>query len=77
MEDFLLAHEIDFAASKRLHGIAPNTLLREAYMTFNEPKDGVRKTGLYCVILAFDPVERKILGERQYADSEYLAVADG
>lgn len=65
---------MDFAARKRVHGIAPNTLIREAYMTFNDPHTGVRHTGLYCVILAFDPVERKITGERQYADSEYAAV---
>ncbi|GEE00013.1 hypothetical protein nbrc107696_04590 [Gordonia spumicola] len=43
-------------------------------MTFNDPHTGVRKTGLYCVILAFDPVERLIIGERQYADLEYANV---
>ncbi|MFD5177066.1 hypothetical protein ACFWM1_14730 [Nocardia sp. NPDC058379] len=58
------------AAEKRVHAVAENTLLREAFMTFNT-LDGERVTGLYLVVMAFDPGLKLISGERMYTDPNF------
>ncbi|BBZ10046.1 hypothetical protein MBRA_02410 [Mycobacterium branderi] len=57
----------DVAAEKRIHAVAENTLLREAVMSFND-LEGKRVSGLYLVVLAFDPELKLISGERMYMD---------
>lgn len=60
----------DVAAEKRVHAMAANTLLREAFMSFNS-LEGERLTGLYLVVMAFDPELKKISGERMYMDPNF------
>lgn len=60
----------DVAAEKRVHAIASNTLLREAFMSFNT-LDGDRVTGLYLVVMSFDPDLKLISGERMYMDPNF------
>lgn len=55
------------AAQRRVHAVADNTLIREAHITFENAR-GERVTGVYCVILEFDPDLKKIKGERMYLD---------
>ncbi|WP_176594352.1 hypothetical protein [Sphingobium sp. EM0848] len=55
------------AAKRRVHAVARNTLIREAHVTFNT-SEGERVTGLYMVVMEFDPELKKIAGERMYAD---------
>jgi hypothetical protein len=62
----------DIAAEMRVHAIAANTLIREACVSFNLA-DGRRVTGLYSVIMAFDPEQKKITGERMYMDTNFAA----
>lgn len=57
----------DVAAERRIHAVAANTLLREAYMTFNT-REGERVNGLYLVVMSFDPEAKLISGERMYTD---------
>lgn len=57
----------EVAAERRVHGIATNTLLREAHMTFTT-RQGERVNGLYLVVMSFDPEARLISGERMYTD---------
>ncbi|MGU3498754.1 hypothetical protein [Mycobacterium sp. C31M] len=57
----------DVAAEKRIHATSENTLLREAVMSFNN-LEGKRVSGLYLVVLAFDPDLKLISGERMYMD---------
>ena len=57
----------DVAAERRVHAVAANTLLREAFMTFNT-LEGERVTGLYLVVMAFDSERKLISGERMYMD---------
>lgn len=57
-------------AEKRVHAVAPNTLAREAFVMFNTP-DGRRVTGQYMAVIAYDPVEKLIIGERLYMDSSF------
>ena len=57
----------DVAAKKRIHAVSENSLLREAVMSFNN-LEGKRVSGLYLVVLAFDPVLKLISGERMYMD---------
>jgi hypothetical protein len=56
------------ASKKRVHGAGPNTLFREAWISF-DTKDGKRHTGQYMAVIEFDPVLKKIKSERQYGDS--------
>ncbi|MGW4125430.1 hypothetical protein [Nocardia sp. NPDC004711] len=58
------------AAEKRVHAVADNTLLREAFMSFNT-LEGERVTGLYLVVMAFDPDLKLISGERMYMDPNF------
>lgn len=62
----------DVAAEMRVHAVAENTLIREACVSFNLAS-GERVTGLYCVIMSFDPEQRKITGERMYMDPNFAA----
>jgi hypothetical protein len=57
----------DVAAERRVHAVAENTLLREAYMTYNT-RAGERVNGLYLVVMSFDPETKLISGERMYTD---------
>ena len=57
----------DVAAEKRIHAVSENCLLREAVMSFNN-LEGERVSGLYLVVLAFDPELKLISGERMYMD---------
>lgn len=56
------------ASKKRVHGMGPNTLFREAWISF-DTESGERVTGQYMAVIEFDPVLRKIKSERQYGDS--------
>ena len=62
----------DIAAEMRVHAIADNTLVREACVSFNLAT-GERVTGLYSVIMAFDPEVKLITGERMYMDTNFAA----
>ncbi|WP_255426194.1 NADP-dependent oxidoreductase [Pseudonocardia sp. C8] len=57
-------------AEKRVHAVGPNTLAREAFVMFNSP-DGRRVTGQYMAVIAYDPVDKLIIGERLYMDSAF------
>ncbi|GEE01684.1 hypothetical protein nbrc107696_21300 [Gordonia spumicola] len=61
------------AAEKRVHAVAPNTLIREAHMTFTDD-DGERINGLYLVVMSFDPETKKISGERMYQDPNFAGL---
>jgi hypothetical protein len=61
------AQRWDVAAEKRVHAVADNTLIREAYVSFNTA-EGDRVNGLYLVVMAFDPELKLISGERMYMD---------
>jgi hypothetical protein len=56
------------ASKKRVHGVGPNTLFREAWISF-DTEEGERLTGQYMAVIEFDPVLKKIKSERQYGDS--------
>lgn len=56
------------ASKKRVHGAGPNTLFREAWISF-DTEDGQRLTGQYVAVIEFDPVLKKIKSERQYGDT--------
>jgi hypothetical protein len=64
----------DAAKGRNVHAVArviaeaKNTLIREAYVSF-DTADGDRTTGLYLVVMEFDPVLKKIVGERMYMDT--------
>ncbi len=60
----------DVAAEKRVHAVAANTLVREAYVSF-DTSGGERVTGLYMVVMSFDPTLKLISGERMYMDTVF------
>ncbi|MEZ0364843.1 hypothetical protein ACAG26_14225 [Mycobacterium sp. pUA109] len=62
--------KVRVASKKRVHGVGPNTLFREAWISF-DLEDGSRMTGQYLAVIEFDPVEKKILSERQYGDANF------
>lgn len=64
--------KFDVAAEKRVHGAAPNTLIREAWVSFT--LDGQRLTGIYLAVITFDPELKLIAGERLYTDDNYAKV---
>lgn len=64
--------EYNFQAYARVIAEAKNTLIREAHISFDTP-EGKRVTGLYIVVMEFDPELKKIVGERMYADTTYAA----
>lgn len=60
----------NIASKRRVHGVGPNTLFREAWISW-DAEDGTRLTGQYMAVLEFDPVTRKIKSERQYSDRSF------
>jgi hypothetical protein len=61
------------AAEMRVHAIARNTLIREAYVSFDNSA-GERVNGQYLVVMSFDPVAKLIAGERMYMDPNFAAM---
>lgn len=57
-------------ADARVVMIENNHIVREALISFNDDC-GKRVTGLYSVIVEFDPETKKIKGERMYGDLTY------
>lgn len=57
-------------AVARVVAAAPNALVREAHVSFDDD-DGTRVTGVYIVTIEFDPVSKKIKGERMFGDTIY------
>lgn len=51
----------------RTDGVGRNTLFSEAYISF-DTSAGKRVTGLYMVVVEFDPELKKVIGERMYTD---------
>jgi hypothetical protein len=64
---FPSAVAVNVDSKRRVHGAGPNTLFREAWVSFNT-EDGERLTGLYVAVIEFDPETRKIKSERLYTD---------
>jgi hypothetical protein len=64
------ARDRNIQADARCIGYAKNALLREAYVSYDNI-EGKRVTGVYMVVVQMDPVQKKISGERMYADSVY------
>jgi hypothetical protein len=62
----------DVHATMRVHGLAANTLLREAYVHLEI--DGQMITGNYCAVLLVDPEQRLIAGERVYMDPWFTKI---
>lgn len=58
----------DIQAAPRISGAAKNTLMQEAYVSFKNAK-GERVTGVYLVLVEFDPERKQIIGERMYGDA--------
>jgi hypothetical protein len=61
------ANKWDIAAEARGYTWGTNTLVREAHVSYNT-LEGERVTGLYMVVMAFDPELKRISGERMYMD---------
>lgn len=57
-------------ADARVVMIEGNHIVREALVSFDDD-DGTRRTGLYNVVVEFDPELKKIKGERMYGDLTY------
>jgi len=60
----------DVAAEKRIHMFGKNALVREAWVSFTNP-DGERVTGIYLVVMEFDPELKLITSERLYCDTVF------
>lgn len=60
------------ASRKRAHGTGPNTLFREAWISYDDEK-GTRRTGQYMAVIEFDPETRTIKSERHYGDAVFGA----
>lgn len=60
----------NIAAKRRFHAVAANTLVRDAHVTITNP-NGERVTGLYLVVMEFDPESKKIRGERMFTDTVF------
>lgn len=58
----------DFQVKVRVDTVGTNTLIQEAYVSFKNPK-GERVAGIYVSVVEFDPVQKKIIGERIYGDA--------
>lgn len=68
------ARDRNVQAYVRVLAEATNTLIREAHVSFNT-LEGKRVTGLYIVVMEFDPDTKKIVGERMYGDTTYTQLA--
>lgn len=55
-------------ADIRVNTVGQNTLMQEAYVSFDNLK-GKRVKGVYLMVIAFDPERRQIIGERSYGDA--------
>ncbi|MET9211547.1 MULTISPECIES: nuclear transport factor 2 family protein [unclassified Nocardia] len=64
------AQQWNIAAEKRVHAGGPNSLVREAWVSWNTP-EGSRLKGLYLVVMTFDPETELISAERLYTDANY------
>ncbi|MBN8847127.1 MULTISPECIES: hypothetical protein [unclassified Sphingomonas] len=62
--------ERNMQAVARIIAEARNTLMREAWVSYDN-LEGKRVTGVYMVVVEFDPELKKIVGERMYADTIY------
>ncbi|MCW0200089.1 hypothetical protein [Sphingopyxis sp.] len=62
--------ERNLQADARVVMIENNHIVREAVISFNDD-NGKRVTGLYSVVVEFDPETKKIKGERMYGDLTY------
>lgn len=60
----------NFQAVARVIAVDTNTLVREAHVSFDNA-EGKRVTGLYMVVMEFDPELKKIRGERMYTDPAF------
>lgn len=58
----------NFWADKRTHAVADNSLIREAWIYYDND-EGVRCTGSYNTVMEFEG--NKILGERMFMDAGY------
>ena len=59
------------AAERRIDNLyGTNALVREAWVSFTKD-DGERVTGLYLVVMEFDPELKKITSERLYCDTTF------
>lgn len=68
------AHKsLNIQAVARVIAEAKNTLIREAHVSFDTP-EGKRVTGLYNVVMEFDPDLKKIRGERMYTDPVFAGM---
>ena len=66
-----VVNKSNVAAEKRLNNLyGTNALVREAWVSFTKP-NGERVTGLYLVVMEFDPELKKITGERLYCDQVF------
>jgi hypothetical protein len=52
---------------ERIGAAGKNTLLQEADIWFNNAR-GERVSGVYSVMVEFDPERKQIIGERMYSD---------
>jgi hypothetical protein len=60
----------DFQVKVRVDTAGRNTLMQEAYVSFNN-LEGERETALYLMVVEFDPVLKQIIGERVYGDAAW------
>jgi len=60
----------DIQYLQRLDTASTNTLVSEAYVSFND-SSGERVNGFYVVAVEFDPALKKVVGERIYADAAF------
>lgn len=57
----------NIAAEERASALAGNTLMSEARVWFDS-RTGDRACGHYLIVVSFDPVLHKVIGERIYTD---------
>ncbi|WP_218036716.1 hypothetical protein [Sphingobium sp. EM0848] len=62
--------ERNLQADARIVMVDNNHIVREALISFDND-EGQRATGLYNVVVEFDPELKKIKGERMYGDLTY------
>ena len=60
----------DLQYRQRIDTASTNTLISEAYVSFND-SNGKRVNGFYIVAVEFDPVLKKVVGERMYTDDAF------
>lgn len=70
------AEERNIQADARIVMAGDNHIVREALVSFDND-EGKRVTGLYNVVVEFDPELKKIKGERMYGDLTYAQFMSG